>query len=103
MQFIFRLLTLPVTGPLEGLRFILEQIRDQALAEMLTEDEIQSLLIDATMRYEAGEISEEEFTEMEDQLLQELNTIRQLNQTPVDAFYDQGEVTIHPDDGNRKE
>jgi hypothetical protein len=101
LLFLFRLLTLPVTGPLEALRFILEQIRDQALAEMLTEEEIQSLLIDATMRYESGEISEEEFTEMEDQLLQELNTIRQLNQPSPGAFQATSENIDDQDDGDR--
>jgi hypothetical protein len=79
MMFLFRLLALPVTGPVNGLRFILEQIRQQALAEMLTEEEIESLMIEASIQHQNGEISDEEYQELEDRLLEELRTIRQLN------------------------
>jgi hypothetical protein len=79
MMFLFRLLALPVTGPVKGFRFILEQIRDQALAEMLTEEEIQSLMIEASIQHQNGEISDEEYQEVEDRLLEELQTLRQLS------------------------
>jgi mRNA-degrading endonuclease toxin of MazEF toxin-antitoxin module len=85
MMFILRLLTLPVTGPVRGLQFILEVIRDQALAEMLTEDQIQTLLIESSLRHQAGEITDEEYEEVETALLEHLNTIRALNS---EAYYD---------------
>jgi hypothetical protein len=88
MQFIFRLLAFPITGPISGFRFILEQIRDQALAEMLSEQEIQSLLIEGSIQHQAGEISDEEYEELETRLLEELRTIRRLQDAEVvDAGY----------------
>ena len=88
MLFLFRLLTLPVTGPVNGFRFILEQIRDQALAEMPSEAEIESLMIEASIRHQAGEISDEEYEEIETNLLEELRTIRRLQDAgPVEAEY----------------
>jgi hypothetical protein len=78
MMFLFRLLALPVTGPVNGFRFILEQIREQALAEMLSEEEIESLMIEASIQHQNGEISDEEYQEIEDRLLAELRTLRQL-------------------------
>lgn len=90
MLFLFRLLALPVTGPISGMRFILEQIREQALAEMLTEEEIQSLLIQASIQHQAGEISDEEVEELETRLLAELRTIRRLQDAEVteEPYYD---------------
>lgn len=95
MQFLFRLLALPVTGPINGMRFVLEQIRDQALAEMLSEEEIQSLLIEGSIQHQAGEISDEEYEELETRLLEELRTIRRL-QGPDTTETEYYEV---PDDG----
>jgi uncharacterized membrane protein len=88
MLFLFRLLALPVTGPINGMRFVLEQIREQALAEMLSEEEIQSLLVQASIQHQAGEISDEEVEELETRLLEELRTIRRLQSADsVDAEY----------------
>lgn len=78
MLFLFRLLTFPVTGPVKGFQFVLEQIRDQALAEMLSEDQIHALLIEASIRHQEGEISDEEYQELETKLVEELNTLRTL-------------------------
>jgi hypothetical protein len=83
MLFLFRLLTFPVTGPVRGFQFVLEQIRDQALAEMLSEDEIEALMIESSLRHQAGEISDEEYEEIETKLLEDLRTLRQL-QRPDD-------------------
>lgn len=82
MLFIFRLLALPVTGPANGLKFVLEQIREQALAEMPSEEEIESMMIEASLQHQAGQISDEELEDIENRLLEELRTIRQLQQPP---------------------
>lgn len=86
MPFLFRLLAFPVTGPVRGFQFILETIRDQALAEMLTEEEIQSLLIEASLQQQAEEITDEEYEEIETRLLEELNTIRALKTSGDDEY-----------------
>jgi hypothetical protein len=95
MIFLFKLLALPVTGPINGFRFILEQIRNQALAEMLSEEEIQSLLIESSMRHQAGEISDDEYQEIEDGLMQELTLRRSLS----DGEYGYDENTPHEPEG----
>lgn len=76
MLFLFRLLAFPVTGPANGLKFILEQIREQALAEMLSEEEIESLLIESSIRHQEGEITDEEHEELEKTLLEQLRALR---------------------------
>lgn len=79
MGLITGLLTLPVSGPIRGLQFILEQIREQALAEMMTEEQIEASLIEASLQHQAGEISDEEYREIEDHLIDQLNTLRSLS------------------------
>lgn len=74
------LLTLPVSGPMYGMRFILEQIREQALAELMSEEQIQTMLIETSLQHQAGQISDEEYREVEDHLLQQLNIRRQLTE-----------------------
>jgi hypothetical protein len=78
MLFITRLLFFPVTGPINGLTWVLEQIREQAYAEMLSADQIEVLLVEASLRHQSGEISDEEYEEIENQLIDELNAIRNL-------------------------
>lgn len=80
MGLLTSLLTLPVSGPLHGLQFILEQIREQALAELMTEEQIQTMMIETSMQHQAGQISDEEYQEIEDHLLQQLNLRRQLSE-----------------------
>lgn len=80
MGLLSSLLTLPVSGPLYGLQFILEQIREQALSEVMSEEQIQGLMIEASMQHQAGQISDEEYREIEDHLLQQLNIRRQLTE-----------------------
>jgi hypothetical protein len=91
MLFLFRILTFPITGPVRGFQFILEQIRDQALAEMLSEQEIEALMIESSLRHQSGEISDEEYEETETKLLEELRTLRQL-QGPDEFVVDYYEV-----------
>jgi hypothetical protein len=91
MLFLFRILTFPITGPVRGFQFILEQIRDQALAEMLSEQEIEALMIESSLRHQSGEISDEEYEEIETRLLEELRTLRQL-QGPDEFVVDYYEV-----------
>ena len=70
------LLLLPITGPVHGLQFILEQIQAQVDAELLDDGRVQAELMSLSMRHELGEISEAEYDEQEALLLEELNAIR---------------------------
>ena len=70
------LLLLPITGPIYGLRFVLEQIQAQVDAELMNEGRVQAELMALSLRHDLGEISTEEYEAQETALLEELNAIR---------------------------
>jgi hypothetical protein len=70
------LLLFPVTGPVRGFEFILEQIKEQADAVRLDEGRVMAELMDLGLRRDLGEISDAEYTEQETALLERLNAIR---------------------------
>ncbi|HVX30730.1 MAG TPA: gas vesicle protein GvpG [Nitrolancea sp.] len=76
MGLITGLLLFPVSGPIHGMKFVLEQIRDQAEAELYDEGRIRAELLNLNLLRETGEISAEEAAEMEDALIERLNLIR---------------------------
>jgi len=76
MGLISGLLLFPITGPVRGLQFVMEQIRDQAEAELLDEGRIRAELLNLNLLRETGEITDEEHAELEDALIEHLNMIR---------------------------
>ncbi len=75
---LFKLLTAPLTGPLFGLRFVLEQVRTMAERELLDTERIKDELLLLHMRLEEGAISEEEFLRQEAELMARLRAARDL-------------------------
>jgi gas vesicle protein GvpG len=71
------LLTLPL-APVRGTVWLAERIQEQAEAELYDEDVIRAQLMDIEAAHEAGEISEEEATQAEDQLLERLIAVREM-------------------------
>jgi gas vesicle protein GvpG len=71
------LLTLPL-APVRGTVWLAERIQEQAEAELYDEDAIRAQLMDIEAAREAGEISEEEATQAEDQLLERLIAAREM-------------------------
>jgi Gas vesicle protein G len=71
------LLTLPL-APVRGTVWLAERIQEQAEAELYDEDVIRAQLMDIEAAREAGEISEEEATQAEDQLLERLIAAREM-------------------------
>lgn len=69
-------LLFPIVGPRRGLQFILEQIQERVDAEMFDLGQVERKLIDLHLRYDLGEITEDEFSRRETELLQELNAVR---------------------------
>ncbi len=55
---LFKLLAAPVTLPVSGLRFILQQLLEMAERELRDEDRIRDELLLLQLRLEEGEISE---------------------------------------------
>lgn len=71
-----RLLLFPVTGPLQGIRFITQQIAEELDAQLLDERRIQGELMTITLHHDMGQISDAEFEAEETILLERLDAIR---------------------------
>ena len=79
------LLLLPVTGPVRGLQFVLEQIKAQVDAELLDEGRVQAELMTLSLRRDLGEISDAEYESQETALLEQLNAIRAYKEGLVES------------------
>ena len=69
------LLLLPL-APLRGTIWIAERLAEYAESELSDERAIRRLLVEAEASVESGELTEAEFDEIEDALLDRLDTIR---------------------------
>ena len=79
MGLLSELLLLPVTGPVRGLRFIAEQVKEQVDAELDPQrraEQVQAELIELSVRRDLGQISEDEYAAQEAVLLQQSNALR---------------------------
>lgn len=77
MSLLFDLLTLPVLGPVRGVIWIAEKVSAQAEKELYDEEAVRGQLMELELRYELGEISEEEYLAAEEALLQRLRVARE--------------------------
>lgn len=77
MSFLFDALTFPVLGPIRGVIWVTEKIAEEANRELYDEDAVRDQLMKLELRYDLGEISEEEYEEAEKLLLGRLNAIRE--------------------------
>ena len=66
---LLRLLTFPITGPLEGITWIGEQILERASTELDEKENLHKRLLSLQLAFDMGEISEEDFEEQEEELL----------------------------------
>ncbi|AKU94994.1 hypothetical protein AKJ09_01658 [Labilithrix luteola] len=67
----------PVTGPIYGVRFVLNALKTQAETELEGQEKhLQEELVALNMRMELGQISEPEFEEQEATLLKKLRNFR---------------------------
>ena len=82
------LLLFPITGPVYGLKFVLEQIQAQVDAQLLDESQVMAGLMTLGVQYEMGEISDEEYASQEAALLEQLNAIRAYKASLVEAEAD---------------
>ena len=78
------LLFFPVTLPTKGLLFVFKKIAEAVDRERLDEDKVRGLLVELELRYELGEMSEEEYLEQEEALLEWLNAIREYKKAQVE-------------------
>jgi hypothetical protein len=70
------LLLLPVTGPVTAFRLLLERLHDEAEGALHDEGRAFAEMIDLSMRHQAGQLSDAEFAQQEEVLLERLASIR---------------------------
>lgn len=78
---LLKLLGSPITAPMGGFRFILEQLRDVAEREMYDEATIREDLLLLQVRLDEGEISEEEYETLEADVIARLRAAREYHRT----------------------
>jgi hypothetical protein len=75
MGFLTGLLLLPL-APLRGTIWLAERLAEVAEREMDSEATFKRLLVEAEIAFEAGELSESEYEQVEDELLERLELAR---------------------------
>lgn len=73
---LFKLLAAPITLPVSGFNFILDQLIGMAERELYDEDEIREELLLLQLRLEEGEIDEDTYVAEEKEILARLREAR---------------------------
>lgn len=105
MGLLSSLLLFPVTGPLRGIQFVVEQIQAEANAMLFDENRVKAQIMALSLRLEQGEISEEEYEEHEAALLEWLNEIVEYRESLAEAERHYLEEAVYYDvdmDGNER-
>ena len=74
---LLRLLTLPISAPVAGIRYCLDKVVEVAERELWDEEPVREELILTNQAYEEGRLSEEDFRAREAELLARLREIRE--------------------------
>ncbi|MCJ7620595.1 MAG: gas vesicle protein GvpG [Anaerolineae bacterium] len=77
MGFLTNLLTFPVLGPVKGVMWVAEKLSEQAEKELYDKDKLRGYLMELELRYDLGEIEEEEYLAAEEILLERLKVARE--------------------------
>src|SRR5690349_18704761 len=77
---LLKLLMAPLTAPLAGLRFILNQVGEMAEHELYDEDRIREELLELQLHLDEGEITEDEYAEQEADVMARLRVAREHRQ-----------------------
>jgi hypothetical protein len=77
---LLKLLTLPLAAPMAGFRFILNQIGEMAENELYDEDRLREELLELQLRLDEGELSEEEYADLEADVMARLRVAREHRQ-----------------------
>lgn len=74
---LFKLLTAPITAPLDTVTWLGKKLADKADEELNDTEELKRQLVALEARLEAGELTEEEFEELELDLVRRLQAASQ--------------------------
>ena len=89
MGLLLDLLAAPIMLPAKGLVFVVEKIREQAENELLDDGKIRMQLLELQALLDLGEITEEEFYQVEEELLDRLDAILAYRQGIEDEEQDE--------------
>jgi len=70
------ILTFPVLGAPRMVHWLAKKISEEAEREELDEGKLQGQLLELQMRYELGELNDEEYSEQETAILDKLGAVR---------------------------
>ena len=70
------ILLFPITGPINGIRWVMKQIQTMADEELLNDQPWKERLIELQMMLEVGDISEDDYKRQEAEVFQALRDIR---------------------------
>jgi hypothetical protein len=76
MLIIDRLLALPITAPIAGIRWCLNQVVKVAEEELMDDSAVKEELLELQMMLETGDVSEEDYITREADLMRRLREIR---------------------------
>ncbi|NET11017.1 MAG: gas vesicle protein GvpG [Symploca sp. SIO2B6] len=74
---LLKLLTFPITGPLDGIVWIGGQLLERANAELDDQENLQKQLLALQLAFDIGELSEEEFDIQEEELLLKIQALEE--------------------------
>ena len=74
---LFRLLALPITAPVAGVRYCIDKVVEFAEHEMTDDGPVREQLLELQLELEEGRVSEDEYVEREAVLLARLREIRE--------------------------
>jgi len=77
MGFVLDLLTSPVLGPMKGVNWLATKVAEAAENEFLDESKVRGELSELQTSLDMGDITEEEYDEQENMLMERLNAIRE--------------------------
>jgi hypothetical protein len=69
------ILTFPFTAPVNGTIWVIEQLRDRALAAVSDPEQLRADLIQLRINYERGTISEEEYSQQSEVIWERLKLV----------------------------
>ncbi len=94
MLIIDRLLLLPITGPVAGIRWCLKQVVNIAEQELMDDSAVKDELLELQMAVETGDISEEEYIQREAVLMRRLREIREYRERLAGRTSDESDAFI---------
>jgi len=77
LKTVLKVVSLPVTGPYQSAKWMFEKIQEEVEGEQTDEERVKSRLMELQLRFEIGELEEEEYLEQEKLIMEDLSAIRE--------------------------